>query len=68
MEIIGESMGLHADDIYKRIKMMDGIDRMIDECSDMIAEHGLDPDEARDILLADQIAAKPVQGAVMERV
>lgn len=67
MEIIGESMGLHADDIYKRIKMMEDIDRMIDECSDMIAEHGLDPDEARDILLADQIAAKPVQGAVMER-
>lgn len=66
MEIIGESMGLHAVDIYKRIKMMDGIDRMIEECSDLIAEHDLDRDEARDILLADQIAAKPLQGDVME--
>lgn len=67
MEIIGESMGLHAPDIYKRIKMMDDVDRMIDECRDLIVEHGLDPDEARDILLADQIAAKPLQGAVTER-
>ena len=65
MEIIGESMGLHAEDIYKRIKMMEGVDRMIDECRDLIDAHGLDPDEARDILLADQIAAKPVQGAAI---
>ncbi len=65
MEIIGESMGLHAEDIYKRIKMMEGVDRMIDECRDLIDAHGLDPNEARDILLADQIAAKPVQGVVI---
>lgn len=68
MEIIGESMGLHAPDIYKRIKMMDDVDRMIDECRDLIAEHGLNLDEARDILMADQIAAKPLQGAVMEQI
>ncbi|MFT4509062.1 4Fe-4S dicluster domain-containing protein [Caballeronia sp. 15711] len=67
MEIIGESMGLYADDIYKRIKMMDGIEHMIEECRDLIAEHNLDPDEARDILLADQLAAKPLQGEFMER-
>ncbi|KMK69080.1 (Fe-S)-binding protein [Puniceibacterium sp. IMCC21224] len=66
MEIIGQSMGLHADDIYKRIKMMDGVDRMIGECSDLIVEHALDPNEARDILLADQLAAKPVQGPAIE--
>lgn len=40
MEIIGESMGIHAEDIYKRLKMMDDIDQMIAECSDMIARHG----------------------------
>lgn len=67
MEIIGESMGLHAEDIYKRLKMMDDVDRMIAECSDLIARHGLDANEARDILLADQKAAKPLQGAFMER-
>jgi heterodisulfide reductase subunit D len=67
MEIIGESMGLHADDIYKRLKMMDNVDLMVAECSELIARHGLDPDEARDILLADQKAARPLQGAVMER-
>ncbi|MFL9945834.1 (Fe-S)-binding protein [Paraburkholderia agricolaris] len=67
MEIIGESMGLYAEDIYKRIKMMDGVERMINECRDLIAEHNLDPDEARDILLADQLAARPLQGEFMER-
>ena len=66
MEIIGQSMGLHAEDIYKRLKMMDEVDLMISECADLIAHHGLDPEEARDILLADQLAAKPVQGAVTE--
>ncbi len=67
MEIIGESMGLHAEDIYKRIKMMDDINHMIDGCRELIAEHNLDIDEARDILLADQLAAKPLQGEFMEQ-
>jgi len=67
MEIIGESMGLRAEDIYKRLKMMDDVDQMIAECRDLIAQHGIDPDEARDLLLADQKAGKPVQGNVTER-
>ncbi|MBR9765146.1 MAG: (Fe-S)-binding protein [Rhodobacteraceae bacterium] len=66
MEIIGESMGLQADDIYKRLKMMPDIERMVDECAGLIEANGLDRDEVRDILLADQLAAKPVQGAVIE--
>lgn len=66
MEIIGQSMGLYADDIYKRLKMMPSIDRMIEDCAGLIDAHGLDPDEVRDILMADQLAAKPVQGAVIE--
>ncbi len=66
MEIIGESMGLYADDIYKRLKMMRDVESMLAECGDLIAQHGLDPEEVRVTLLADQLAAKPVQGAVTE--
>lgn len=67
MELIGESMGIQADDIYKRLKMMSEVEVMMDDCSDLIKRHGLDPDEARDVLLADQLAARPLQGRFVER-
>ncbi|MEP9351920.1 (Fe-S)-binding protein [Xanthobacter sp. KR7-225] len=67
MELIGESMGAKADDIYKRLKMMNDVEAMIDDCGDLIRRHGLDPDEARDVLLADQLAATPLQGHVIEK-
>lgn len=67
MELIGESMGIKADDIYKRLKMMIEVEAMMDDCADMIRLHGLDPDEARDVLLADQLAARPPQGRIVER-
>lgn len=67
MEIIGASMGLAADDIYKRLKMARDADEMLAMCSERIAEHGLDPGEAVEVLLADQRAARPLQGAVLER-
>jgi heterodisulfide reductase subunit D len=67
MELIGESMGIKADDIYKRLKMMTEVEAMMDDCSDLIRRHGLDPDEARDVLLADQLAARPPQGRIVEQ-
>jgi heterodisulfide reductase subunit D len=67
MELIGESMGIKADDIYKRLKMMNEVEAMMDDCKDMIAQHGLDPDEAREVLLADQMAKRPLQGRLVER-
>ncbi len=66
MDLIGESMGLWAEDIYKRLKMMDEVEAMIADCADLIQHYGLDPNEARDVLLADQLAAKPIQGRVVE--
>lgn len=66
MEIIGESIGVSADDIYKHLKLMDDVESMMAECGDLLRLHDLDPNDARDTLLADQLAASPLQGLVVE--
>ncbi len=58
---------MRAEDIYKRLKVSESVEDMMSACADLIAHHRLDPDEAREVLIADQLAAKPVQGAVIER-
>jgi hypothetical protein len=42
LEIVGESMGLHHDDRFKRLKMMQDTDAIMEDCGDLIAAHGLD--------------------------
>ncbi len=65
LEIIGESMGLHEDDHYKRLKLMQDTDAILADCGDLIGRHQLDLDEARRIvsgMLRDQplpLAASP---------
>lgn len=66
MEIIGQSIGVSAEDVYKRLKLMDDVESMMADCADLLRLHDLDPNEARDVLLADQLAAQPLQGRVVE--
>jgi heterodisulfide reductase subunit D len=42
------------------------IEEALQQSAPLLAEHGLNPDEARDALIADLLAAKPLQGAVQE--
>jgi hypothetical protein len=42
LEIVGESMGIHHDDAFKRLKMMQDADAIMADCRDLIAAHGLD--------------------------
>ena len=42
LEIVGESMGLHYDDRFKRLKMMQDVEAIMADCQDLIAQHGLD--------------------------
>jgi Fe-S oxidoreductase len=42
LEIVGESMGLHRDDHFKRLKLMQDVDAIAADCGDLIAQHGLD--------------------------
>lgn len=66
MELIGDSMGLHSTDIYKRLKMMDEVETMIADCAELIEHYQLDVDEVRETLIADQLGAKPLQGAILQ--
>jgi heterodisulfide reductase subunit D len=66
IEIIGESIGVRAEDTYKKLALAGSIDEALQHCAPLIAEHGLNPDEARDVLLASLFVEKPLQGAVQE--
>jgi Fe-S oxidoreductase len=46
-EIVGASMGVHYDDHFKRLKMMQDADAIADDCKDLAAMHGLDPATTR---------------------
>jgi threonine dehydrogenase-like Zn-dependent dehydrogenase len=43
LEIVGASMGLHHEDHYKRLKLMQDVDAILADCTDLIAQHRLDP-------------------------
>lgn len=53
MEILGEGLCLHSEDLYKRLKMIKDIDDIIVETSPLIAAHGLDLDTVRNALLQE---------------
>ena len=46
-EIVGLSMGLHQDDHYKRLKIMQDADAILADCQDLVQKHGLDPAATR---------------------
>jgi heterodisulfide reductase subunit D len=41
-EIVGASMGLHRDDHFKRLKIMQDADAILADCQDLVSKHGLD--------------------------
>jgi len=47
LEIIGESMGIHHDDQFKRLKLLQDVEAIAADCEDLIAQHGLDPATTR---------------------
>ena len=57
MELIGESMGLHIPDLYKRLRLLGDIDTIIADSADLIAAHRLDLDTVRDVLAQDLLGA-----------
>jgi heterodisulfide reductase subunit D len=57
MELIGEAMGIHIPDLYKRLKLMGDIDQIVADTSDLIAAYGLDLDAVRSEIAADLLKA-----------
>ena len=46
-EIVGASMGLHHDDHFKRLKIMQDVDAIMTDCRDLMTKHDLDADVTR---------------------
>lgn len=63
MELIGEAMGIHIPDVYKRLSLMEDIDQVLVETAPMIHANGLDLDAVRDVVVADLFAANAAPSA-----
>jgi heterodisulfide reductase subunit D len=58
-EIVGASMGLHYDDNFKRLKMMQDADAIAADCRDLASKHGLDPATTR-LAIAAMLEEQPL--------
>jgi Fe-S oxidoreductase len=47
LEIVGQSMGLHHRDEFKRLKLLQDVDAIAADCEELAAAHGLDPAATR---------------------
>jgi heterodisulfide reductase subunit D len=60
LELVGESMGLHRQDRYKELKIMQDADQIVSECSDLIARHALDTKKAREVVVGAMLGDQPL--------
>jgi heterodisulfide reductase subunit D len=60
MELVGESMGLFVEDIYKRLKIMRDVEAIITETQGNMAIYGLDDDMVRESLLVEYMSVQPM--------
>ena len=60
LDIVGASMGLHHDDHFKRLKIMQDADAIVADCKDMIAAYRIDPDVAREVVVKAMLNEQPL--------
>jgi len=60
LEIVGESMGLHEHDRFKQLKIMQDANQIIAECQDLIAQHTLDVETARNVVIKAMLGDQPL--------
>jgi Fe-S oxidoreductase len=60
LELVGQSMGLHRPDLFKRLKVMQDVDAILHESLPLIDAYGLDLDEARAIVLTEMLGEQPL--------
>ena len=53
MELLGASMGVEREDLYKRLNVMQDADAILADCSDLVDDYGIHPDEAREVIVMD---------------
>ena len=60
LELVGQSMGLSEDDVYKRLKIMQDADAILADCQDLIAQHHLKVEDAREVVVKTMLADQPL--------
>jgi heterodisulfide reductase subunit D len=60
LELVGESMGLARPDLFKRLKIMQDVDAVLQDTAPLLEANKLDIDEARDIILRDMLGEQPL--------
>ena len=60
MELVGESLGLRHEDVYKRLKLMRDVDAIVRDAGDLIERHDLDLDQVRDVIYRDMLSGQSV--------
>ena len=60
LELVGESMGLQRQDLFKRLKIMQDVDAILLDSASLIETNGLDLEEARDVILRDMLGEQPL--------
>ena len=60
MELVGESLGLRHEDVYKRLKLMRDVDAIVRDAGDLIERHDLNLDQVRDVIYRDMLSGQSV--------
>ncbi len=60
LELVGESMGLRREDHFKRLKLMQDVDAIVADVSELAAEHGLKLDDVRAVVLDAMLSEQPL--------
>jgi Fe-S oxidoreductase len=60
LDIVGTSMGLHHEDHFKRLKVMQDADAIVADCRDMIAAYGIEPAFAREVVIKAMLREQPL--------
>jgi Fe-S oxidoreductase len=60
LDVVGASMGLSRSDHFKRLKMKQDADLILDDCNEMLARHNLDRDAARTVIEKALLGEQPL--------
>jgi hypothetical protein len=60
LDIVGASMGLHHEDHFKRLKIMQDADAIVADCKDMLATYCIDPVFAREVVVKAMLNEQPL--------
>jgi heterodisulfide reductase subunit D len=60
LELVGETLGIQRDDLFKQWKMMQDVDRVLAEVAGQAEMAGLDIESVREVLIAHMLREQPL--------